>query len=648
MQRKRRSRTARYRTSILATLKESFQHDVFADLHEHLYSEFRRPSVIFSVHTNGKLRSCFPRRRDPIPSEIYHHLTLATSRHPDRAKIEAEKLQITQMLITRGKNARWGWYETGMGLVDLYLPIRRPAAHKNRAQTLLAVLVIGRFRAPKNRNMKELHSWIDSMRDEYNDPDTGKEMSPDHLAEYISLLHSLADKTPRLSKKTKGRLEYEADRSISLLERFLMRTASAEALFGKEGLIDQLGLREPDPSISVYEMWASLQDALQRTVRYLDIKSAAAYSSHEHDFEDLELRAKAGRWSKGCRSLAFGSFAEFAFLHEESWVVIPRHRDSVLGWIDPRALFDADEVILFGRIVGRHLVLFVFGMDWKHRLVPSQRTALYDAVSTRLVPFLETSLSAIELDDLMAETGHLLGRAIAKVASGYQSQKELKPIRLGNAGEDDELSLATFAIEEGLANLKLIRQNFYSFAIRRRAPEGESEGPSEDFDIVQLVEEMSDFFLKSAKRSGKEIKLTIAARSLLVNGDIGSLRLVLLNLFDNAMKFSYSGTHISIRVLGDSDFAVVEFENLGVGVAPDELKSVFKRFAKSRFKDPARRIEGMGLGLPLCKRVVEDDFGGVIVLESREAHIGRERGFEGDNWLTTARVEVPRSGGDRR
>jgi signal transduction histidine kinase len=125
-----------------------------------------------------------------------------------------------------------------------------------------------------------------------------------------------------------------------------------------------------------------------------------------------------------------------------------------------------------------------------------------------------------------------------------------------------------------------------------------------------------------------------------VRGDENLLKLVFLNLFDNAIKFGYAGTYIEISVRVTRGQCIVSFGNLGVGVPADERERVFRRLTKARWKDPVRQIEGLGLGLFFCRQVIRHQFGGRISLSSREAAVPKRR-FEGDNWKTTVTIWLP-------
>ena len=110
-----------------------------------------------------------------------------------------------------------------------------------------------------------------------------------------------------------------------------------------------------------------------------------------------------------------------------------------------------------------------------------------------------------------------------------------------------------------------------------------------------------------------------------VNGDPARLQQVLWNLLKNAAKFTPEGGTVTIRTRnpGDpagSDRLVVEVADTGIGIDPDILPTIFDPFQQGE-ADITRRFGGLGLGLAICKGIV-DAHGGILTAESG----GKDRG----------------------
>jgi two-component system sensor histidine kinase KdpD len=105
---------------------------------------------------------------------------------------------------------------------------------------------------------------------------------------------------------------------------------------------------------------------------------------------------------------------------------------------------------------------------------------------------------------------------------------------------------------------------------------------------------------------------SLAARRVNVRVDPGLplLRLdfvlmeqVLVNLLENAMKYTTSGQTITIHAFRDGDRAAIEVANEGVGLAPEDLDHIFEKFYRVQGSD--RQRAGTGLGLSICRALVE-------------------------------------------
>ncbi len=103
--------------------------------------------------------------------------------------------------------------------------------------------------------------------------------------------------------------------------------------------------------------------------------------------------------------------------------------------------------------------------------------------------------------------------------------------------------------------------------------------------------------------------------TVMVNGDAGWLQRLLLNLLDNAIKFTREGGHVVLRVSREAGRARIDVRDTGIGMAPDVTPHVFERFFQA---DPARSSgnDGAGVGLSLVKWIV-DCHEGTIAVQSR-------------------------------
>jgi signal transduction histidine kinase len=96
-------------------------------------------------------------------------------------------------------------------------------------------------------------------------------------------------------------------------------------------------------------------------------------------------------------------------------------------------------------------------------------------------------------------------------------------------------------------------------------------------------------------------------------GDANLLRIALGNLISNAIKYGRAGSEIRVRVSRDGDHAILSVHNEGVGISRGDIDTrLFGRFQRLR-QAGTEGVKGSGLGLYLCKRIVEAHGGGIEV-----------------------------------
>ncbi|MCW5877110.1 MAG: PAS domain-containing protein [Anaerolineales bacterium] len=133
-------------------------------------------------------------------------------------------------------------------------------------------------------------------------------------------------------------------------------------------------------------------------------------------------------------------------------------------------------------------------------------------------------------------------------------------------------------------------------------------------DASAIVARSMERLRLQAERAGVSLGADLADRLPQVLADPSRLEQVLVNLIQNAIKFTPQGGSIRVSVApkdGALEFAVAD---TGVGISLDDQPRIFERFYKT---DPARNKVGTGLGLAIAKHVVEAH-GGRIGVESKE------------------------------
>jgi two-component system sensor histidine kinase/response regulator len=130
------------------------------------------------------------------------------------------------------------------------------------------------------------------------------------------------------------------------------------------------------------------------------------------------------------------------------------------------------------------------------------------------------------------------------------------------------------------------------------------------FDLVRTLEDMGQMMTVRAQAKGLRFDLEFdAALPCVVQGDVGKMRQVLINLLGNAIKFIQQG-YVCLRASTkplDSDPARVllqmAVEDSGVGIPEDQLDIIFDSFMQGN--NTGDVAQGTGLGLAICKSLVD-------------------------------------------
>ncbi|MBI2909471.1 MAG: sensor histidine kinase KdpD [Chloroflexi bacterium] len=136
-----------------------------------------------------------------------------------------------------------------------------------------------------------------------------------------------------------------------------------------------------------------------------------------------------------------------------------------------------------------------------------------------------------------------------------------------------------------------------------------SKEPSDVQDLVGSALERL-----SRRLRGREVTLNVPAELPPVTVDPALMSQVLVNLLDNALKYSAKDTPIELRASVVGSEVRLEVADRGIGIPASDLDRVFDKFYRVRHPG---RVSGTGLGLSICKGIVETH-GGRIWAENRE------------------------------
>jgi signal transduction histidine kinase len=143
-----------------------------------------------------------------------------------------------------------------------------------------------------------------------------------------------------------------------------------------------------------------------------------------------------------------------------------------------------------------------------------------------------------------------------------------------------------------------------------RIEAAESKSTFEPIDFTQLVRELGEQFASRAEQSDRTLTMNLSHDTLTVVGNETQLRQVVINLLENALKFTPQGGSISVALERVEDQARLVISDTGIGIPAEDMSHLFERFHRGR---NASEFPGNGLGLAIVKAIVTAHKGDVAV-----------------------------------
>jgi signal transduction histidine kinase len=133
----------------------------------------------------------------------------------------------------------------------------------------------------------------------------------------------------------------------------------------------------------------------------------------------------------------------------------------------------------------------------------------------------------------------------------------------------------------------------------------------ERLDLAEFIKDVVDHFAADPQRYPMRVRVE---PGLVVRADRRRLQQALVNLLNNAVKYSPRGSNLAVIAFPEKDFAKVSVHDEGLGIRDEDLPKLFNKFTRL-FDKRAMNIGGSGLGLFITKEIVVAH-GGHISVES--------------------------------
>ncbi|KQR90834.1 hypothetical protein ASG01_14815 [Chryseobacterium sp. Leaf180] len=174
------------------------------------------------------------------------------------------------------------------------------------------------------------------------------------------------------------------------------------------------------------------------------------------------------------------------------------------------------------------------------------------------------------------------------------------------AQKSDDLFLQK-ASEQSLKQVKHMTAMINGFLDVSRLESGKMILEKSDFDIQDLIKEAKlDYSLQYTSHQIQYGEIP----SVKINADFGKIAQVLNNLVGNAVKYSESGTQITISAEVIADHVRISVKDEGIGIKPENTAKLFDRYYRVK---ESSDIAGFGIGLYLCSEIIASHYGKIGV-----------------------------------
>jgi signal transduction histidine kinase len=236
------------------------------------------------------------------------------------------------------------------------------------------------------------------------------------------------------------------------------------------------------------------------------------------------------------------------------------------------------------------------------------------------------------------EVGRLiktLNNLLDRLESSFYRQKQFNadvshelrtPISVIKAQIDESLDLEnklTFDQKDALLTIKKqidqMNNLISQMLILAKADENSFELDKEEFElnivVDTVIEEMDNLAIEKDISILKEIE---ARENFKIKADLSLITQLLLNLIENAIKYTQPSGKIIVRLSKSNDYYQLNIIDNGIGIAEEDISNIFKRFYRVD-KSRSREYGGTGLGLAICNWIVNIHDGEIKVNSSLEA-----------------------------
>lgn len=224
--------------------------------------------------------------------------------------------------------------------------------------------------------------------------------------------------------------------------------------------------------------------------------------------------------------------------------------------------------------------------------------------------FLSLASSFNSMAEQVEQTVSTLREFVADAAHELHTPLTALQANIELAREEKDASVQTRYLTRAHEQSQRLEALVQSLLDLSRIEAAESKSDFEPVDFAQIVREIGEQFASRAEQTERDFKLSMIDEPLTAMGHQDQLRQVLINLFENALKFTPKHGLISVNLERSANNVILNVSDTGIGIPPEDLPHLFERFHRGR---NVAQYAGNGLGLAIVKAIAAAHGGNVAV-----------------------------------
>lgn len=286
------------------------------------------------------------------------------------------------------------------------------------------------------------------------------------------------------------------------------------------------------------------------------------------------------------------------------------------------------------QLVGLGALISIVGLTggwWISKQIVKPIQTISKTASTISATSLSNRIETESLDEELQGLGDVLNSTFARLEREFEKQSQFTAdashelrTPLAILQSSTELALSRERSPEDYRNTLMtcqkvaqrMRDLTEGLLMLARADSHQLQLRKSRVNLVQLIQDVKSLSQPSADKVGLSIHFDEPSERVEIDADGPLIYRIVGNLVDNAIRYSSRGGSIVLQLTKSVDRVDLVVQDSGIGISAQDLPHIFERFYRAD-KARARESGGVGLGLAICKSLVEAH-GGTIRCESQE------------------------------